>query len=337
MSRMKAVGLFKTAADDIGELRDIETPKPRPAGQDLLVRVKAAAVNPVDVKTRRRVSPELGQPVILGFDASGTVEALGPLVRDFDVGDDVYYAGSIVRPGAYAEYQLVDARLAARKPTRLSHVEAAALPLTSITAWEMLFARLGIVEREGGEALLLLGGAGGVGSMAIQLARRLTDLVVIAAASRPDGQAWCRRLGAQHVIDHRGDLASQTAAVAGGAVRYAFAIVGADAHWDALAQLIAPQGRVGLIDDPEPVDLRVFKAKSVSLHWENMFTRSVFQTPDMAEQGRLLGRIADLVDGGALVTTLGHDLGALSAAALDAAHRRIVSDHPPGKLVFQVA
>jgi len=331
---MKAIVLLKAGEGGIGTLRDIEVPKPFAKGQDLLVRVKAVAVNPVDVKTRSRTPADQGGQVILGFDAAGTVEAVGPGVTGFEVGDDVYYAGSLNRAGAYAEYQLVDERIVGPKPGRLSYVEAAALPLTSITAWEMLFARLGIREREGGSSVLVLGGGGGVGSMAIQLARRLTDLTVIATAFRPESRAWCQAMGAHHVVDHATALAPQVSQLEAPEMRYAFAVVGAEQHWAELAQLIAPQGRLGLIDDPEPVDLRLFKTKSVSIHWENMFTRSVFRTPDMAEQGRLLARVAELVDQGEIATTLGEDLGPLSAAALDAAHQRIFQSHVPGKMVL---
>jgi NADPH2:quinone reductase len=198
----------------------------------------------------------------------------------------------------------------------------------------MLFARLGIQERESGSSVLVLGGGGGVGSMAIQLARRLTGLTVIATASRPESRTWCHDMGAHHVVDHSAPLASQISRLGASALRYAFAVVGAEQHWAELSQLIAPQGRLGLIDDPEPVDLRLFKSKSVSIHWENMFTRSVFQTSDMAEQGQLLARVAELVDRGEIATTLGDDLGPLAAAALDAAHERIVLSHMPGKMVF---
>jgi zinc-binding alcohol dehydrogenase family protein len=332
---MKAVGFFKAGASGAGELRDIELPTPVPGERDLLVRVKAAAVNPVDVKTRNRTPPDHVDPVVLGFDAAGTVEAVGSRVQGFSIGDDVIYAGSLVRPGAYAEYQVVDERIVGPMPRRLTYAEAAALPLASITAWEMLFARLGIVEGEGNAALLVIGGGGGVGSMAIQLTRRVTALTVIATASRAESRAWCERMGAHHVADHTAPLAPQLEALGHPQVRYAFAVVGADRHWAELAQAIAPQGRLGLIDDPDPVDLRLLKSKSISIHWENMFTRSVFATPDMAEQGRLLSRVADLVDRGAVATTLAEELGPFSAAALQAAHDRIVADHRPGKMVFR--
>ena len=331
---MKAIGLFKPQDKGIGVLRDINAAKPIAEGRDLLVRVKAAAVNPVDVKTRNRTQATNGDYVTLGFDATGTVEAVGADVTSFKVGDNVYYAGSLTRPGAYAEYQLVDERIVGAKPRCLGDAEAAALPLTAITAWEMLFARLGIREQESDASLLVLGGGGGVGSMAIQLARQLTGLTVIATASRPESGAWCHEMGAHHVVDHSAALVPQISALAAPELRYIFAIVGTDAHWAELAQMIAPQGRLGLIDDPEPLDLRLFKAKSVSIHWENMFTRSVFQTSDIAEQGHILARVAALVDDGNLATTLGEDLGPLSAAALEDAHRRIVSTHVPGKMVF---
>lgn len=332
---VKAVGLFKSGAGGEGELRDVEVPDPTPRGRDLLVRVKAAAINPADVKSRRRATPDEPQPSILGFDAAGVVEAVGPDVRRFRPGDEIFYAGTIARPGAYAELQVVDERITGPKPKSLSFAAAAALPLTAITAWEMLFDRLGVPMGAAEGSLLVIGAAGGVGSITLQLARRLTGLTVIGTASQPQGRAWCLRLGAHHVIDHSRALAPQVAALGAPPVGYVFGITGTDSHWLDIAEIVAPQGKVGLIDDPEPVDLRLVKLKSVSVHWENMFTRSVFETADIDRQGLLLARVSQMVDDGALQTTLAEVRGPIRAAVIEAAHRAIMASHAPGKMVLE--
>jgi NADPH:quinone reductase len=332
-TRMKAVGFFKshaTRGDEV--LLDIDLPKPSPTGRDLLVKVEAAAINPVDVKTRMRMPAGEREVKVLGYDAAGIVEAVGPEVSLFKPGDAVFYAGSIVRPGTYAEYHLVDERIVGPKPKSLSFAEAAALPLTSITAWEMLFDRLRIGE--GGASVLVIGGTGGVGSMAVQLARTLTDLTVITTASRPDGREWCRKLGAHHVVDHSKPLAAEIGALQLPPITYVFSTTATDTHYPAIAEVIAPQGRFGLIDDPAPLDLRLVKLKSVSFHWENMFTRAVFGTPDMDAQNRLLKRVSELIDNGSLKTTLAEILGPISAATVGHGHERIQASHAPGKMVM---
>jgi zinc-binding alcohol dehydrogenase family protein len=314
-------------------LLDTTLPDPAPRKRDLLVEVKAVAVNPVDTKLRRQADP-VGEKRVLGFDAAGVVRALGAGVTHFGVGDEVWYAGAINRAGANAEYQLVDERLVGRRPRRLSFAEAAALPLATLTAWEMLFDRLQVPRAAAG-TLLIIGGAGGVGSMAIQLARRLTTLTIIATASRPESVDWCRRLGAHHVIDYQGDIPAQLGALGFRAVDFIFSTNASDQHWPAMVRAIRPQGRIGLIDDPAPIDVRDLKQKSVSLHWEAMFTRGLFETPDMAEQQRILEQVAALVDEGIVETILAENLGRINAVNLTLAHRRVESGTMRGKIVLE--
>lgn len=316
-------------------LLDVELPDPAPRHRDILVEVKAVSVNPVDTKVRRRADP-VGEPRVLGFDAAGVVTAIGPEVTLFGVGDAVWYAGSIARPGSNSELHLVDERIVGHKPASLSYAEAAALPLTSITAWEMLFDRLEIplsAHREG--VLLIIGGAGGVGSIAIQLARQLTGVTVIATASRPETREWCLSLGAHNVIDHAADLAAQLKRIGVGGVEYIFSTNATDLHWKAITEAAAPQGKVGLIDDPDPIDVRMLKQKSASLHWELMFTRPLFTTPDMIEQHRLLEAMAHLVDQGRIRTTLAEHFGRIDAKNLRRAHALIESGRARGKIVLE--
>lgn len=317
-------------------LVDIDLPKPEAQGRDLLVEVKAISVNPVDTKIRAGAKPEAGQPRVLGWDVASIVTAVGPDVRHFKVGDEVFYAGAVDRPGTNAEYHLVDERIVGTKPKSLDFSAAAALPLTSITAWEMLFHRLHIDIPVVGaaNAILIIGGAGGVGSIAVQLARKLTNLTVIATASRPETRQWVEELGAHHVIDHSKPLAAQVEALGLGAPAFVFATTNSDTHRTEIAALIAPQGRFGLIDDPKSYDIMPFKWKSVSIHWEVMFTRSRYDTADIEEQHKLLNRVAELVDAGTLRTTLADDLGPISAANLKKAHALIESGRARGKIVL---
>ncbi|MGN8024194.1 zinc-binding alcohol dehydrogenase family protein [Phyllobacterium sp. 22229] len=317
-------------------LVDIDLPKPEAQGRDLLVAVKAISVNPVDTKIRAGAKPEAGQPRVLGWDAAGIVVATGPDVRHFKVGDEVFYAGAVDRPGTNAEYHLVDERIAGWKPKSLDFSAAAALPLTSITAWETLFDRLHIDTPVAGaaNAILIVGGAGGVGSIAVQLARKLTNLTVIATASRPETRRWVEELGAHHVIDHSKPLAAQVEALGLGAPAFVFSTTNSDTHRMEIAALIAPQGRFGLIDDPKNYDIMPFKWKSVSIHWEVMFTRSRYETADIEEQHKLLNKVAELVDAGTLRTTLADDLGTISAANLKKAHALIESGRARGKIVL---
>ncbi|MCA1941285.1 MAG: zinc-binding alcohol dehydrogenase family protein [Caenispirillum bisanense] len=320
-----------------GPLVDVELPRPEPRGRDLLVRVEAVSVNPVDTKVRASTSAEPGQHKVLGWDASGVVVVVGSEVTGFAPGDAVWYAGAIDRPGSNAEFHLVDERIVGRKPASIDHAAAAALPLTAITAWETLFDRLRVREPVPGAAtaILIVGGAGGVGSVAVQLARRVAGLTVIATASRPETADWVRDLGADHVVDHSRPLAPQVEALGIGAPAYVFATTGTAGHLADIAQLIAPQGRVAVIDDPQTLDIMPFKRKSISVHWELMFTRSLFGTPDMAAQGALLTEVAALVDAGTLRSTLSEVLGPIDAATLRRAHALIESGRTRGKLVLQ--
>jgi NADPH2:quinone reductase len=335
---MKAVALTRyLPIDDPASLVDVELPKPVPGASDLLVRVEAVSVNPVDTKVR---SPKLqveAQPKVLGYDAAGVVEAVGAEVRDFKPGDRVYYAGDVTRAGSNAEFQLVDARLAAEMPRSLDFADAAALPLVTITAWELLFQRMPFDSERGGEgkSLLVIAGAGGVGSIAIQLARR-AGFTVIATASRPESADWCHAMGAQHVINHREPLGAQLAALGFAQVDAALNFADTDRYWDTLGELLAPQGHVGLIVEPKGA-LKIgdpYKAKCIGIHWEMMFARPRFRTPDMAEQGRILARVAQLVDAGELKGIRNEALAPINAANLREAHRRLESGAGIGKLVL---
>ncbi|UFN49487.1 zinc-binding alcohol dehydrogenase family protein [Roseomonas sp. OT10] len=339
---MKAIAYTHCHPIDHPEaLQDITLPEPpAPRGHDLLIEVRAVAVNPVDTKIRRNADPA-GEPRVLGFDAAGVVRAVGPEVRLFHKGQEVFYAGSIDRAGSNAELQLVDERIVGPKPRSLSFAEAAALPLTAITAWEVLFDRMGIARGKAPSlgavdsgALLIVGGAGGVGSIAIQLARRLTGLTVVATASRPETQAWCRELGAHHVLDHSSDLVAQAKALRV-AFPYILSTTETPRHWNALAEILAPQGTIGLIDELGGADVQKLKPKAGRLAWEYMFARPVFQTPDMIAQHRLLDEVSHLVDAGALRTTLGERFGRIDAGNLIRAHAAVESGRMRGKAVLE--
>jgi zinc-binding alcohol dehydrogenase family protein len=335
---MRAVGYQESLAiDQTAALVDFELPRPEPKGRDLLVEVKAVSVNPVDTKIRRGVKPADGAWKVLGWDAAGIVTAVGPDAVSFKPGDAVFYAGALDRPGTHAEYHLVDERIAGAKPVSLDWAEAAALPLTAITAWEALFDRLDVQKPVPGaaRAILIIGGAGGVASLAIQLARQLTDLTVIATASRPESRDWVRELGAHQVLDHGQPLAAQIAQLGLGAPGFVFCTTNTDAHLAEIAELIAPQGRFALIDDPATLDIKPFKRKSASVHWEFMFTRSLFGTPDIAAQGALLNEVARLVDAGTLRTTLAERFGRINAANLRRAHALLESGRTKGKVVLE--
>lgn len=335
---MKAVA-YQTPGpiDREGALQDITVDTPEAGGRDLLVKIAAVSVNPVDAKVRRNRPPQGGDWQILGFDASGVVEVVGPEVEGFKVGDAVFYAGSIARPGTNSEYHLVDERIVGKKPTALSDAEAAALPLTAITAWEMLFERLDVKRPtpQGGATILVIGGAGGVGSITIQLLRALTDLTVIATASRPETQEWVRELGAHHVVDHRRPMAPQIEELGLDGPGFVFSTTHTGQHLADIVELIAPQGRLGLIDDPDEFDARVLKGKALSLHWELMFTRPLFATPDMAEQGGLLNEVAALVDAGRIRSTATAVAGKIDAATLIRAHALIETGTARGKIVLE--
>lgn len=335
---MKAVGYQQSQAiEHPDSLLDIELPEPVAAGRDLLIEVHAVSVNPVDTKMRMRSQPAEGEWQVLGWDAAGIVQAVGPDVTQFQPGDRVWYAGSITRSGSNAEFQLVDERIVGRMPHSLDFAAAAALPLTSITAWEMLFDRLAVVpgKRDRDESLLIIGAGGGVGSIMTQLARRLTALTVVGTASRAETKAWVLELGAHHVIDHRRPLLDELKRVGVGEVSHLVSLTHTDQHFDAIVEAIAPQGRFGLIDDPEPIDVRLLKRKSVSLHWELMFTRSLFGTADMGAQHRLLGEVAQMVDEGLLRSTLGEHFGQINASNLKRAHALIETGKARGKIVLE--
>lgn len=333
---MKAVAFRQNLpVEHPDSLVDIDLPRPEARGHDLLVRIEAVAVNPIDTKVRRFHAPLAdGSWRVPGWDAAGVVEAVGDQVSRFRPGDRVWYAGDLTRQGSHAEYQAVDARLVGRMPDTLDFAEAAALPLTAITAWELLFDRLQLRDAEG--RLLIVGAAGGVGSIMIQLARALSRVTVIGTASRPDTAEWVRELGAHHVIDHRRPLAEALREAGIESVTHAASLTHTDQHYAQIVEALAPQGRLGLIDDPaHPLDVLALKRKSLSLHWELMFTRSLYRTDDMAEQGRLLDQVADLVDAGRLRSTLGEHYGIINAANLKRAHALLESGRARGKIVLQ--
>ena len=334
---MKAIGYFTSLPSDHPEaLLEVEVPAPVPGPRDLLVRVRAVSVNPVDTKIRAAAQPEPGQARVLGWDAVGIVEAIGSDVQHYRIGDRVFYAGSIARPGTNAELHAVDERIVGRAPLRLDDLQAAALPLTSITAWELLFDRLKVPRGGGaGQALLVIGGAGGVGSVLIQLARQLTELRVIATASRPETKQWCLELGAHDVIDHSQPMQPQLKALGLDGVAMVASLTHTDKHVDAIVEALLPQGQLALIDDPKNLDIGKLKRKSLSLHWELMFTRSLFSTPDIGKQRELLNEIAALVDAGRIRSTAQADYGVLSAANLRRAHALIESGKAQGKLVLR--
>lgn len=338
---MKAIGLTHyLPIDEPDALLDLTLPVPAaPQGQDLLVQVHAVSVNPVDTKLRGPKPGEENPPRVLGFDAAGTVVAVGPEVTAFEIGDEVYYAGDVTRPGCNAQLQLVDERLVGRKPTTLDFAEAAALPLTTLTAWELLFQRMPYQldgRRNTDKTLLVIGGAGGVGSMAIQLGRH-AGFTVVATASRPQSVQWCQQMGATHVIDHRQPLAAQLQALGIRSVDAALNLANTDLYWQQLGELLAPQGHVGLIVEPAG-ELRIgdpYKAKCIGIHWEFMFARARFRTADMIEQHRILTRAASLIDAGELRTTLSERLGTINAANLRQAHRQLEAGSTIGKLALE--
>jgi NADPH:quinone reductase len=329
---MKAVGLYKYLPIDHPEsLLDLEVETPVAAGHDLLVGVKAISVNPVDYKRKAPKDLVEKTPKILGWDAAGIVEAVGPGVTLFKPGDAVYYAGSVIRQGANCEFHLVDERIAGRKPANLSFAEAAAMPLTTLTAWELMFERMGISKTgaHAGKSVLILGGAGGVGSIAIQLAKKLARLKVIASASRPETIAWCKSLGADETVDHSKPLELPES-------DFVLCFTGTDAYWNQFPKLVKPQGKIGLIvRTVKPVNLEILHDKSIAVCLEGMFTRSSFQTPDMAAQHALLDEAAGLIEAGVLKSTLAQKLGKIDAANLKRAHKLLEEGHVIGKLVLE--
>lgn len=334
---MKAVAYKKPLQISQPEVfSDITLELPIASGNDLLVEVKAISINPVDIKMRQRTSPENETWKILGHDAVGIVKAVGENVQHYKIGDEVFYAGSNQRNGSYAEFQLVDERIVGLKPKTLNDAEAAALPLTSITAWEMLFDRLKVQEAVHADAVILvIGAAGGVGSITVQLLKALTNLKVIATASRPESKAWLASIGADYIVDHRQPLEQQVRDLNIGLPDFIFSITGTAGYTQSIVNLIAPQGHFGLIDDPDNFVINPFKAKSISIHWESMFTRSTFQTADMSRQRQILNHLAELVDQGKIKTTLSKNLGRINAKNITEAHALIESGQSIGKIVLE--
>ncbi|AZD33502.1 Bifunctional protein: zinc-containing alcohol dehydrogenase [Pseudomonas chlororaphis subsp. aurantiaca] len=335
---MKAIAYYASLPiNDPLSLQDIELPEPVAGPRDLLVEVKAISVNPVDTKVRQNVQPEGGAAKVLGWDVAGVVKAVGSDTSLFKAGDKVFYAGSIARAGGNSELHVVDERIVGHMPKSLGFAEAAALPLTAITAWELLFERLQIAEGQADrqQSLLIVGAAGGVGSILTQLASQLTALKVIGTASRAETQDWVRELGADLVIDHSQPLSQELKKAGQASVTHVASLTQTDAHLDELVEALAPQGRLALIDDPKTLDVTKLKRKSLSLHWEFMYTRSLFETADMQEQHKLLNRVAELIDAGTLKTTLGEHFGTINAANLRRAHALLESGKAKGKIVLE--
>jgi NADPH:quinone reductase len=339
---MKAIGYYKALpAEDPSSLVEVNVPDPAPQGRDLLVRVQAVSVNPVDTKVRLRQEGVLSEPRIPGWDAAGVVEAAGSDVSLYKKGDAVYYAGDISRPGCDSQYHLVDERIVGRKPASLSFEQAAAMPLTTITAWEALFDRLGVAApapRAGrSRSVLIIGGAGGVGSIAVQLAKKKAGLAVIATASREESAAWCRKLGADEIIDHHKPFAAEFKRLGADEVDYILCFNSTEMHIQNMADVIRPQGKICTIvetQNSQPVNINLFQRKSVGFMWELMFTRPLFQTPDMQAQHDLLNEAGRMLDEGLLTTTLTENFGPLTAENLRRAHQKVESGRMIGKLVL---
>lgn len=335
---MKAIAYYHSLPiTDPQSLQDIELPEPVAGPRDLLVEVKAISVNPVDTKVRQNVQPEDGVAKVLGWDVAGVVKAVGSEVTLFKAGDKVFYAGSIARAGGNSELHVVDERIVGHMPKTLGFADAAALPLTAITAWELLFERLHIQEGQDnqGQSLLIVGAAGGVGSILTQLAHQLTGLKVIGTASRAQTQEWVRGLGADLVIDHSRPLSDVLKEAGQPQVTHVASLTQTDQHLDQLVEALAPQGKLALIDDPKALDVTKLKRKSLSLHWEFMYTRSLFGTADMLEQHKLLNRVAALIDAGTLKTTVGEHFGTINAENLRRAHALLESGKAKGKIVLE--
>jgi zinc-binding alcohol dehydrogenase family protein len=316
---------------------EIDLEKPQPGARDLLVRVKAIAVNPVDYKVRASLNDKQSPPRILGWDAAGIVEQVGANVSLFKPGDEVFYAGNLNRPGSNSEYQLVDERIVGRKPITLSFAEAAAMPLTTITAWEALFERLGIelkAPRNQQLTVLIIGGAGGVGSIAIQLAK-IAGLQVIATASRTESIDWCKKMGAHHVIDHHQPFKAELKNIGLEAVDYILCFNDTESHLEGMADIIKPQGKIcSIVETKNPINMNLFKSKSVTFVWEFMFTKPMYETEDMQSQQNLLNQVAALIDQGTVQTTMTQNVGSLKASNLAKAHAQLESGQAIGKIVL---
>ncbi len=313
-----------------------EQETPSPSGRDLLVEVRAISVNPVDTKVREKTSEPQNPPLILGWDAAGKVISVGPEAELFKPGDKVFYAGSINRPGSNSPFQLVDERIVGSMPKTLSFEEAAALPLTSITAWEALFDRLRIPKNKSGKSILVLGGAGGVGSIAIQLANKVAGLKVIATASRPETKKWCHDLGAHHVVNHHENIPNQLNEIGFETIDYALIFNDTDKNYPSAAEAIAPQGKIcSIVENQSSLDMGLLKSKSASFHWEFMFTRPMFKTPDMIEQHLLLNEIARLIDTKTIKTTVNQIMSPINVENLRKAHDTLEKGRTIGKIVLK--
>ena len=333
---MKAVGYQRNLPiQDEASLQDITLDAPIATGHDLLVEVQAISVNPADYKVRQGVPAEEGSWKVIGWDATGIVKAVGENVTLFKPGDKVWYAGDISRQGSYAEMQLVDERIVGKMPQSLSFADAAALPLTSITAWELLFDRLNVVRTAADKRILVIGAAGGVGSIMVQLIKQLTNLELIATASRPETIDWLKDLGADHIINHRNPLSEEFEKHGLAEVDYVVSLNNTEQHIGEIVKVIKPQGQFALIDDPASLDIVPFKTKCVSIHWELMFTRSLFQTPDMQEQHELLNEVSEMIDNGDIKTTVGDHFGKINAANLRKAHEFLETGKAKGKIVLE--
>lgn len=333
---MKAIGYKENLPiEDQQSLQDIELETPTASGRDILVEVKGISVNPVDYKIRQGRTSEDGSWKVIGWDATGIVKEVGNQVTLFKPGDEVWYAGDLTRPGSNAQFQLVDERIVGNKPKSLSFGEAAALPLTTLTAWELLFDRMGVSKDDTSKSLLVIGAAGGVGSILVQFAKKLTQLTVIGTASRPETTAWLKELGADHVINHRNPLSEEFASHNLPEADYIVSLNGTEQHFDEIVKIVKPQGQFGFIDDPKTMNIMPLKVKAVSTHIELMFTRSMFQTPDMIQQHHILNETAKLIDQGIIQTTVGEHFGKINAANLRKAHALLESGKAKGKIVLE--
>jgi len=333
---MKAIGYKNNLPiENIESLQDITLDTPKAKGRDILVEIKAISVNPADYKVRAGMPVEGDGWKVIGWDAAGIVKEVGEDVSLFKVGDEVWYAGDFTRQGSYAQYQIVDERIVGKKPSSISFAEAAALPLTAITAWEMLFDRLQVAKDDATKSILVIGAAGGVGSILVQLAKKLTKLNIIGTASREETTSWLKELGADKVINHRHKLSEEFEKYQLPAPDYVVSLNGTEQHLDEIVKLIKPQGKFGFIDDPKSVNVMPFKHKAVSTHIEFMFTRSMFQTEDMQEQHTLLNEVSTLIDNGTIKTTLGENFGTINAENMRKAHAFLETGKAKGKIVLE--
>ncbi|MCQ8887423.1 zinc-binding alcohol dehydrogenase family protein [Pseudoalteromonas agarivorans] len=333
---MKAIGYQKSLPiENELSLQDIELETPTAHGHDILVEVKAVSVNPVDFKIRQAMPAAEGEYKVIGWDATGVVKSVGENVSLFKPGDKVWYAGDITRSGSNAQFQLVDERIVGHMPSSLSYGEAAALPLTSITAWELLFDRLNVAKNDDSKSILVIGAAGGVGSIMVQLLKQRTKLNIIASASRAETISWLEDLGADTIVNHRNPLSEEFAAKKLSEVDYVVSLNNTEQHLPEIEKVVKPQGQFALIDDPETLNIVPFKNKSVSVHWELMFTRSLFKTDDMQEQHVILNNVATMIDQGQIKTTVGEHLGKINAANLRKAHQHLESQTAKGKVVLE--